>query len=228
MTTASAPRFNNSHEIQSLVDRALDTPAEKRGKLIGEMRRPQGTLAKVVQEFRLTNPDLFRSLFPELTSPSHNEPAATPSSSIENFMNRFLDATPEQQRTMKGEVFREDGSLTGLGEGLDLELLASLFFQIDSVPNSEQSLTLPKKLFSDMASALAQIDLEKQESVKAKISELQKKFQSRDAAMSAVIQLYSDLPALVGEKWDSSQLRLVLGKALSQHSVPVDEDEQKP
>jgi transposase-like protein len=220
----SANYGNSVAAIQSFVDRALDTPAEEREALIGELRRPDGSLTRVAREFQSQAPMLFRDLFPELASAAPApQTVRTVPTDVNDFVSRVIDTPEDRRAEFVRQVRRDDGALTELGQGLDPELRTSLFPKIAPEPSRY---SLPKNLILELGIALGKLeDTTNFASIKEKISGLQREFKGVEDATGALNDLYlKELPPLVGPNWNKSEVRTVLGRALSEIGFAEDDN----
>lgn len=223
-------------DVSAFVNLVYETPQAKQKELREEVDRPNGRYMKVVRQLQSSNSELFRSLFPVMGSPVPTESKVS-EADVGAFVNRIIDATQDQLAELRNEVWNRDGSLTELGQKMDAELRGAFFPQIDpdrnQAPSAESKSTtegysISPSVFLDLGLALGKLrwDAQRCDPIKEKLATLQGPCKSKDEAMYAMSQLYTqDLPALLDNEWNSSELRRVLGDAISKLSVPVDEED---
>jgi hypothetical protein len=224
-------------DTSAFVNLIYETPQVGQKELKEEVDRPNGKYAKVVRQLQASSPELFRSLFPEKASPAPKESkeSRVTEADVEAFVNRIIDATQDQLTELRKEVWNHDGGLTELGQKMNADLRDAFFPHLDSsqkqAPSQEAKSTkgysISQGVFLDIGLALGKLgwDADKCAPIKEKLAKLQGECKSRDEAMYAMNRLYTeDLPPLLGDEWNKSELRRVLCNAISDLSLADDED----
>lgn len=147
-----------------------------------------------------------------------------PRASFEPLIHRILDAREEERPALIGELRLPNGRLTPVVQQFR-DAYPDLFFSL--VP--ELGYVLPSKAIHDLNEALTKV------SVLPNFDEIRKRvelvgngsaFKSRDSALYEIDRVYKELPALIGETWHDSDLRKVLGKSLSDLTMPEEDAPQ--
>jgi hypothetical protein len=223
-------------DTSAFVNLVYETPQAGQKELKEEVDRPNGKYAKVVQQLQSSNLELFRSLFPEKASPAPKESkeSRVTEADVEAFVNRIIDATQDQLAELRKEVWNHDGSLTELGQKMNADLRDAFFPQLDLSPKqapsqeskSTKGYSIPHEVFVDLGLALGKLgwDANKCAPIKEKLVKLPGECKSSEEAMYAMSRLYTEeLPPLLGDEWETSDLRRVLCNAISDLSLPDDE-----
>ena len=148
-----------------------------------------------------------------------------PRASFEPLIHRILDVREEERSALIGELRLPNGRLMPVAQQFR-DAHPELFFSL--VP--ELGYVLPSKAIHDLNEALTKV------SALSNFDEIRKRvelvgngsaFKSRDSALYEIDRIYKELPALIGETWHDSDLRKVLGKSLSDLTMPEEDDPQK-